>query len=188
MDLEGKPRYQVLATAPNFCKNFGTIYIFTVLLLSIMFHSKSSGNIKKKPTNVSKCYWILTKQSGSPLSSISWVRKLEIWNLLEFERPEIFVDEKRANGVGKNWAEHLQVLRFYPTLKMTAAWWEFSIFLTNLFFSLHVTLSYQVPRKFSRLCQAGGCCPHRPSAQPWRAPSALWFSCTSKKTDFCPLD
>ena len=87
-------------------------------------------------------------------------------NLLEFERPEIFVDEKRANGVGKNWAEHLQVLRFYPTLKMTAAWWEFSIFLTNLFFSLHVTLSYQVPQKFSRLCQAGEYCPHRPSAQP----------------------
>ena len=48
MDLKGKPWYQILATDPNFCKNFGTIYIFAILLLSIMFHSKSSANMKKK--------------------------------------------------------------------------------------------------------------------------------------------
>ena len=41
-------------------------------------------------------------------------------NLFEFERPEILVDEERSNRVSEDGAEHLEVLRFDPTLKMAS--------------------------------------------------------------------
>ena len=44
--------------------------------------------------------------------------KVKRKNLLQFERPEILVDEQRSNRMCKDRAKHFQVLGFYPALKM----------------------------------------------------------------------